>query len=162
MTSSGSWYGQARIDAFRRFEADFAAVRIQLHFNFRSSPDLVRIQQGVARTLDAEAVPTLAQAERQVDGDVAQVWTSRNRAEEATHLARWLADDMAVRGRTPRDYALLVRQKADDYQAEFAEAPAAVGLWIRNESHALGRKTLQDVLADESVSNRDRAATLGR
>lgn len=65
------------------------------------------------------------------------------------HLARWLADDMAARERTPRDYALLVRQKADDYEAELAEPLAAVGLRIRNESHALGRTTLQDVLADE-------------
>jgi hypothetical protein len=64
-------------------------------------------------------------------------------------MARWLADDMVARGRTPREYALLVRQKADDYETELAESLAAVGLRIRNESHALGRTTLQDLLADE-------------
>lgn len=143
-----TWAG-ARIDAFQRFETDFAAVRIPLRFNFRSSPDLVRIQQVVAQALDVGAVPALAQAARQVDGDVAQVWKSRRKAEEAAYLAGWLADDMGARGRVPRDYALLVRQKSDDYEAELAEPLAAVGLRIRNESHVLGRTTLQDLLADE-------------
>ncbi len=142
------WAG-ARIDAFQRFETDFAAQRIPLQFNFRSSPDLVQIQHIVAQALDPDAVQTVAQVARQVDGDVAQVWNSPTKAAEAKHLARWLSEDMARRGRSPRDYALLVRQKADEYEAELAAALAAVGLRIRNESHALGRTTLQDLLADE-------------
>jgi hypothetical protein len=60
-----------------------------------------------------------------------------------------MAEDMARRGRSPRDYALLVRQKADDYEAEFQGPLRRAGLQIRNESHALGRTTLQDLLADE-------------
>lgn len=143
-----AWAG-ARVDAFQRFEADFAAVRIPLLFNFRSSPGLVRIQHVVARALDATTIQGVAQATQQVDGDVAQVWHSSTRAAEAQHLTRWLADDMALRGRLPRDYALLVRQKADEYEDELAEPLAQAGLRLRNESHALGRTTLQDLLADE-------------
>jgi len=142
------WAG-ARPDAFRRFEADFAATRIPLHFNFRSSPDLVRIQHIVARVLDPEAVAMVARSTRQVDGDVAVVWNSRSKTAEADHLARWLADDMVCRGKPPRDYALLVRQKADDYEADLARSFAAVGLRIRNESHEIGKTTLQDLLADD-------------
>jgi superfamily I DNA/RNA helicase len=142
------WAG-ARTDAFRRFEADFAATRIALQFNFRSSPDLVRIQHVIAQALDAETVPTISRAQRQVDGDVAQVWNSQTRWAEANHLARWLTDDMTRRGRSPRDYALLVRQRATDYEKELSAPLGAVGLRIRNESTALGQTTLQDLLADE-------------
>ena len=141
------WAG-ARIDAFERFAGDFAAVRIPLLFNFRSSPDLVRIQHIVARALDPNAAPTVAKAARQVDGDVAQVWNSPTKAREAEHLARWLATDMATRGRAPRDYAILVKQKSDDFEADLAGPLAREGLRLRNESHALGRTTLQDLLSD--------------
>ena len=142
-----TWAG-ARTDAFERFEADFAAIRIPLLFNFRSSPDLVRIQHVVARALDPNAAATVAQAQRQVDGDVAQVWNSPTKAREAEHLAHWLKNDMAARGRAPRDYAILVKQKSDDFEADLAGAFAQEGLRLRNESHALGRTTLQDLLTD--------------
>lgn len=143
------WAG-ARIDAFDRFEADFhAAAPHTLLFNFRSSPDLVRIQHVVAQALDAGAIETRSRATQQLDEEVAQVWNSRTRQGEAQYLARWLADDMARRGKRPRDYALLVRQKADEFEAELAPPFAVAGLGLRNESHALGRTTLQDLLADE-------------
>lgn len=142
------WAG-ARIDAFERFTADFEALRIPLLFNFRSSPDLVRIQHIVARALDPHAPQTVAQAPRQVDGDVAQVWNCLTKAQEAEYLARWLANDMTLRARAPRDYAILVKQKSDDFEVDLAPALAQVGLRIRNESHTLGRTTLQDLLSDE-------------
>jgi len=142
-----TWAG-ARIDAFERFAADFAAVHIPLLFNFRSSPELVRIQHVVAKALDPASAPTVAQAARQVDGDVAQVWNSPTKAREAEHLAQWLANDMATRGRAPRDYAILVKQKSDDFEADLAVPLAQEGLRLRNESHTLGRTTLQDLLSD--------------
>ncbi|MGY8683425.1 ATP-dependent helicase [Bradyrhizobium sp. UFLA05-153] len=142
-----TWAG-ARADAFERFEADFAAIRIPLLFNFRSSPDLVRIQHVVARALDPNAAATVAQAQRQVDGDVAQVWNSPTKAREAGHLAQWLVNDMAARSRAPRDYAILVKQKSDDFEADLAGAFAQQGLRLRNESRTLGRTTLQDLLTD--------------
>ncbi len=141
------WAG-ARTDAFDRFERDFAAERVPLLFNFRSSPDLVRIQHVVAQALDAGAIPTVAQSDSRVDGDVAQVWTCPTAAGEAQHLARWLAQDMAARGIRPRDYAVLVRQTADRFEEQLGPALAAANLHLRNESRALGRTTLQDLLVD--------------
>lgn len=145
-----TWAG-ARPDAFQRFEADFQATRIPLSFNFRSSPDLVQIQQVVARALDPHTAAAVAQAPRQVDGDVAQVWKSADKDGEAQHLAAWLRTDMNARGRTPRDYAILVKQKSDEVEADLEDAFQAQGLRLRNESHALGKTTLQDLLADEFV-----------
>lgn len=143
-----TWAG-ARPDAFRRVRRDFAATPVSLTFNFRSSPDLVRIQHVVAQALDEEAIPAISQAERAVDGEVAQVWNSPTKSVEANYLAEWLAEDMRLRGRSPRDYALLVRQRADDFEADFADRFRDANLHLRNESHALGRTTLQDLLADD-------------
>ena len=143
-----TWAG-ARPDSFNRFSEDFGAVRIPLLFNFRSSPDLVRIQQVVARALEPDTPQAEAQARRKVDGDVAQVWNSRTKNQETTHLARWIVNDMAYRGLSPRDYAILVKQRSDDFEHDLAPAFAQVGLRIRNESHALGRTTLQDLLSDD-------------
>jgi len=67
-----TWAG-AKPDVFRVFEENFAATRIPLTFNFRSSPDLVHIQHVVALALDGEVVPGVSQTVRTVDGDVAQV-----------------------------------------------------------------------------------------
>lgn len=141
-------FAGARADAFQRLQADFGAVRFPLLFNFRSSPDLIAIQHVVACALDPDAAPTVAQASRQVDGDVAQVWLSQTKMAEAAHLAQWLAKDMASRGRSPRDYVLLVKQRSDEYEGELAGFFAVHGLRIRNESRALGKISLQDLLSD--------------
>lgn len=142
------WAG-ARVDAFARFEQDFTARRIPLLLNFRSSPDLVRIQHVIARALDAGAVETQARTERAIDGDVAQIWNFDSEAAEADQIASWLAADMQSRATQPRDYALLVRQTADRFESQLSGAMEANGLRIRNESKVLGRTTLQDLLVEE-------------
>ena len=142
------WAG-ARADAFEQFEADFSAHRVPLLFNFRSSPELVRVQHVVATALDAGSIPTQSQATAELDKDVVQVWSSSNRGEEAEYLAAWVANDIAERKKRPRDYALLVRQKADAFEAELHPSFSAAGLAIRNESKVVGRVSLQDLLIDD-------------
>jgi superfamily I DNA/RNA helicase len=143
-----AWAG-ARTDSFIRFESDFQAKRIPLLFNFRSSPDLVRIQHVVAQALDATTVPTIAQAKRKIDGDVAQVWNCPTEEREGEQIAKWLAADISTRGTAPRDYAILVRQTADRFEEQLTEPLALSNLRVRNESRVLGRTTLQDLLVEE-------------
>lgn len=143
-----AWAG-ARTDSFTRFETDFQAKRIPLLFNFRSSPNLVKIQHVVAQAIDASAVPTIAQAKRTIDGDVAQVWNCPTEQREGAQIARWLAADISTRGTVPRDYAILVRQTADRFEEQLGAPLAALNLHMRNESRVLGRTTLQDLLVEE-------------
>lgn len=145
------WAG-ARVDGFQRFEVDFSANRIPLLFNFRSSPDLVRIQHVVAKALDSGVLPTVSQAAGKIDGDVAQVWNCPTEHGEAEQVAHWLQADMLKRGTMARDYALLVRQTADRFEAQLAGPLANAGLRARNESRVLGRTTLQDLLAEDLTS----------
>jgi superfamily I DNA/RNA helicase len=142
------WAG-ARVDAFARFEKDFSAAKIPLRLNHRSSPELVRIQHFVARALDPGAVKVSATPKRAIAGDVAQIWRFGDEATEARLLAEWIAADLPRRKLLPRDYAILVRQKADQFERRLGPAFAEVGLKLRNEAKRLGRSTLQDVLVDE-------------
>lgn len=145
------WAG-ARQDAFERFEADFGAQRVNLLFNFRSSPELVRVQHFVAQALDPQSPQIQSQAAGHLDGDVVQVWRSRSAAVEGQHLAQWVAADMAARQKQPRDYVLLVRQRPDQFEQELQVMFAAAGLSIRNESRAIGRTNVQDLMVDEAAS----------
>jgi len=142
------WAG-ARKDCFVQFEEDFNAERFHLLANFRSSPELVRIQHVVARALDANVAETLAYARQEIDSNVAQIWIHQTKTDEAQKLADWLTQDIPSRNKKARDYAILVRQKADDYEQEFAKAFTDNGLRLRNESRIVGRISLQDLFAEE-------------
>jgi superfamily I DNA/RNA helicase len=145
------WAG-ARDDAFEQFERDFAATRINLLFNFRSSPELVRVQHLVARALDPHSPLSESRVEGLLDRDVVQIWKSAGKPQEAQHIAEWIAADMAVRQRLPRDYVLLVRQRPDQFELELQPFFASVGLSLRNESRVLGRTTIQDLMVDDAAS----------
>jgi superfamily I DNA/RNA helicase len=145
------WAG-ARQDAFEQFEAEFGAKRENLLFNFRSSPELVRVQHFVAEALDKSAPQIQSQAAAQLDRDVVQVWNSASPAAERQRMAAWIAADMAVRGKKPTDYVLLVRQRADDFEEELQPALASVGLSLRNESRAIGKTNVQDLMVDAAAS----------
>jgi len=143
-----AWAG-ARVDAFTAFERDFASLRLPLKQNYRSSPALVQLQQVIARAIDDAAPDVESKAPSEISDDVAQTWNLESSNEEALHVAHWLRYDMTTRGTQPRDYALLVRQKADEFADRLGEEFEKVELQIRNESRSLGRTTLQDLLAEE-------------
>ncbi|MGH8348933.1 MAG: UvrD-helicase domain-containing protein [Pseudomonas sp.] len=145
------WAG-ARNDAFEQFEVDFAAQRVNLLFNFRSSPELVRVQHFVAQALDPQSPQIQSQTEGQLDRDVVQVWRSRSTAVEGQRLAQWIAADMAARQKQPSDYVLLVRQRPDQFEEELQPIFAAAGLSIRNESKTIGRTNVQDLMVDEAAA----------
>lgn len=145
------WAG-ARQDAFEQFEVDFRAPRVNLLFNFRSSPELVRVQHFIAEALDPQSPQIRSQAAAQLDRDVVQVWRSSSTALERQRLSQWIAADIATRGTKPSDYVLLVRQKADDFEDELQPAFAAAGLRLRNESRVIGKSNLQDLMVDEAAS----------
>ncbi|MYB77486.1 MAG: AAA family ATPase [Chloroflexi bacterium] len=133
-----AWAG-ARVDAFTAFERDFASLRIPLKQNYRSSPALVQLQQVIARAIDDAAPDVESKAPSEISDDVAQIWNFENSNEEALHVAHWLRYDMSTRGTQPRDYAFLVRQKADEFEDRLGEEFERVKLQIRNERRRTGK-----------------------
>lgn len=142
------WAG-ALPNAFEQFQTDFSATEIALRSNHRSSPDLVRIQQVVARAIDAQSAEAESQTIRTVEGEVAQVWNFPNNETEAQRIAAWLAEDMQRRGTSPRDYALLARQRVNLFEEQLLPALNEKGIQLRNESRRIGEMALQDLLVDE-------------
>lgn len=143
-----TWAG-ARVDAFEAFRRAFSAPPVALVSNYRSSPDLVRIQQVVARRIDKAAAEVTSKTVKSVAGDAAQIWTFASDDVEAAQVAKWVGGEMASRSLQSRDFGVLVRQQAEAYEPELASAFREAGLGIRNESKSLGRTTLQDLLSEE-------------
>lgn len=142
------WAG-ARPDAFKKFESDFDAKRIPLLANYRSSKELVRIQHVVAQAIEPDVALPESHVKEEITGEVSQIWQFPSQEKEANGIANRIAADIQTLGLGPRDFALLVRQKADDYENDLKAAFANRGLRIRNESRMVGKVAIQDLLAEE-------------
>ncbi|MDE8652131.1 UvrD-helicase domain-containing protein [Novosphingobium album (ex Liu et al. 2023)] len=134
---------------FAAFEADFGATRTPLYNNYRSSPNLVRIQHVLAQALDAKSAKSVAMAAGSITGESCAIWDFSSAQAEATHLAAFVAAEMKTHDLSPRDFVLLVRQKAGDYAAVLEPAFAARGIPLRNEAGMVGQVMLQELLAEE-------------
>jgi superfamily I DNA/RNA helicase len=142
------WAG-ARKDAFARFEQDFSATTERLLFNYRSSPELVRIQHVVARFLEDGTPPPISQAQSSIGDRASQIWAFPDQESEASTLASWIAREITLRGLRPRDFAVLVRQAAESFETMLRENFAGEGLNLLNVSKKIKRTTLQDLLSEE-------------
>lgn len=143
-------WAMAMSDPFGVFEADFKAQRTPLYNNYRSSPELVRIQHVLAKALDTKAVEPVSKATENVDGQSCEIWNFSTPEMEARALAHYVVDQMQRRNLTPRDFVLLVRQRADDYADVLAPIFEQAGLSLRNEAGKVGEVSLQELLAEEA------------
>ncbi len=144
-------WAMAMDDPFTAFDGDFGATRTPLYNNYRSSPELVRIQHILAQALDARAVVPVSKTVGTIAGDSCAIWDFSTPAIEADHLAAFVAAEMKTHTLGPRDFVLLVRQKASEYAAVLEPAFVAAGIPLQNEAGTVGSILLQDLLA-EAVS----------
>lgn len=143
-------WAMAMDDPFAAFDADFAGKRTPLYNNYRSSPELVRIQHVLAQALDARAVAPISQTAGTIAGDSCAIWDFSTPEVEAARLAAFVAAEMKTHNLGPRDFVLLVRQKAPDYAAVLEPAFNAAGIPLRNEAGTVGAVMLQELLAEEA------------
>ncbi|WP_196259758.1 UvrD-helicase domain-containing protein [Pelagibacterium limicola] len=143
-------WAMAMDDPFAAFDADFGAVRTPLFNNYRSSPELVRIQHVLAQALDPMAAEPVSKAKPTIDGASCAIWDFSTPQVEAARLAAFIAADMKAFELSPRDFVLLIRQRADRYAAVLEPAFQAAGLSLRNEASMIGAVALQDLLPDEA------------
>ncbi|WP_448724126.1 UvrD-helicase domain-containing protein [Pseudomonas farris] len=142
-------WAMAMDDPFSEFDADFAAKRTSLYNNYRSSPDLVRIQHVLAQALDAAAVAPVSQTAGTISGESCSIFDFPSPHAEARNLAISVASNVATGKLTPRDFVLLVRQKAGEYADVLEPAFTAQGLSLRNEAGLVGTIMLQELLIEE-------------
>lgn len=143
-------WAMAMDDPFTAFDADFGAKRTPLYNNYRSSPELVRIQHVLAQALDARAVAPVSKTAGTIAGDSCAIWDFSTPEIEAHRLAAFVAAEMKTHKLGPRDFVLLVRQKAADYAAILESAFTDAGIPLRNEAGTAGTVMLQELLAEEA------------
>ena len=143
-------WAMAMDDPFAAFHADFKPKRSPLYNNYRSSPELVRIQHILAQALDAKSVEPVSKTTGTIAGGSCEIWNFPSPEREADKLAEFVASEMKDHGLRPRDFVMLVRQKAADYAAVLQPAFAAVGIPLRNESGQAGAIMLQELLTEEA------------
>jgi superfamily I DNA/RNA helicase len=143
-------WAMAMADPFKAFEADFGATRTPLLNNYRSSPDLVRIQHVLAQALDTKSVEPISKAKATITGSSCVILDFQTPQAEAAKLAGFVQSEMQKRNLQPRDFVLLVRQLADKYAAVLEPAFQAAGIPLRNEAGKVGEVMIQELLADEA------------
>lgn len=141
-------WAMAMDDPFTPFEADFKATRTPLLHNYRSSPDLVRIQDVLAKALDVKSITPVSKAEGTIVGDSCEVWDFSTVEAEAETLADFIAKEMKTYGLKPRDFSILVRMKAADYLAKLEPAFVGQGIILRNEAAKVGKVALQELFTE--------------
>lgn len=144
-------FAMAMDDPFTPYEADFQAQRTPLKNNYRSSPDLVRIQDILARAIDTKTITPVSKSAAAITGNSCEVWDFQSVAAEATYLAANVASEMKKYGLKSRDFCILVRLRAAEYLKILEPAFAAQGVQLRNEAEMIGEVALQELLG-EAVS----------
>ena len=135
-------WAMALDDSFTIFENEFHAKRIQLVSNYRSSPDLVRIQHEIALAVDenSEKVePKGPQDSQQESCLILEFSTPQKEAEWLTNFIRIAISEEVL---NPRDLVILVRQRSSEYSDGLASSFRGVEVKPRDESE------LQDLLAE--------------
>lgn len=143
-------WAMAMDDPFAAFNADFGAKPTPLYNNYRSSPELVRIQHILAQALDAHAVEPVSKTTGTIAGESCAIWDFSTPEVEADRLAAFVSSEMKTHGLGPRDFAILVRQRAADYTAVLEPAFQAAEIPLRNEAGSVGAMMLQELLTEEA------------
>jgi superfamily I DNA/RNA helicase len=150
-----TWAG-AEAEVFSWFERRFGAQREMLQTNHRSNKRIVQIINDLVTEIEPDAIKTIcARQDDAVPEDAAEFWIFHTESAEAAWLANFVADDIAAsahEGRSPDDFALIVRVRADQIERQLSEAFNARGLRLRNEARLVKGIAVQDLMTDELVS----------
>lgn len=136
------WAG-AMAEVFEAYEADFKAIRHHLVRNYRSAPELVRMQHVIAQAVESGTPPAEIVKVNSVGSCVLMEF--RNPESEAEYLAALIEKGLHKSNRKPRDYCVLVRQRTGEMVQPLKEALARRTIKLRDESQ------LQDILAEPVV-----------
>ena len=77
------------------------------------------------------------------------MWDFSSPEKEAECLADFVSAQMAEYKLVPRDFSILVRQKAAEYMKVLEPHFAAKGLYLRNEAAQIGPIAIQELLAED-------------
>jgi len=136
------WAG-AMINVFNAYQSDFGAPCHYLSRNYRSAPELVRMQHIIAQTLDTGTPPAEASKIDMTGSCVLNEFSTPE--DEAEYLAMLIERGINKEGKNVRDYCIIVRQRTGDMIVALKTALASRNIRLRDESQ------LQDLFAEPAV-----------
>jgi superfamily I DNA/RNA helicase len=137
-----AWAG-ALDGIFQTFANDFNAVSLNMYRNFRSKPQLLRVQNEIIRTLDPDSV----MPDEQLDGDEGEVyaWRFEDSCKEAVYLADLINGWINTEQLPPAEIAVLVSKQLELYVDHLMTELEARGIPYRNEQQ------LQDITIEPAA-----------
>lgn len=136
------WAG-AMTEVFDVYASNFGAVRYHLARNYRSAPELVRMQHVIAQAIEDGTPP--AEAAKADTAGSCVLLEFGSPEDEAEYLATLIDEWIRKEGKKPRDFCILVRQRTSDMIGQLKVALSARGIRLRDESQ------LQDLLAEPAA-----------
>lgn len=139
------WAG-ALSGIFKHFKEDFQASVLRPVVNYRSAPELVRIQGILAAALEKHSVPAVSSEGNLNVGGECRILSFEDSSQEARHLASLVRSWIDADSLKPRDVCILTRNKPPEYTGDVQEQLHKVGIKARVEAE------LQDLLAEPITS----------
>jgi DNA helicase-2/ATP-dependent DNA helicase PcrA len=139
------WAG-ALSGIFQKFKSDFGASVLRPALNYRSAPELIRIQGVLAAALERQSVVAVPPEGATAGEGECRILSFDNSSEEARFLALFVKDWVESDQLSPRDVCVLTRNRPPDYTGELQEELRKCGLKARIESE------LQDLLSEPLTS----------
>ncbi|MEQ9866141.1 MULTISPECIES: ATP-dependent helicase [Pectobacterium] len=136
------WAG-AMDGIFQKFTNDFNAVPLNMYRNFRSKPQLLKVQNEIIRELD----PTSAMPNEQLNGDGGEIHVEsfENSQEEAIYLANIINNWINKEQLPPTEIAVLVSKQLDLYADHLMMELELRGIPYRNEQQ------MQDITVEPAA-----------
>ncbi|NPE51506.1 ATP-dependent helicase [Dickeya dadantii] len=136
------WAG-AMDGIFQTFTNDFNAVPLNMYRNFRSKPQLLRVQNEIIRELD----PTSVMPDEQLNGDEGEIHVESfgNSQEEAIYLADIINNWINKEQLPPAEIAVLVSKQLDLYADHLMMELELRGIPYRNEQQ------MQDITVEPAA-----------
>lgn len=139
---------------FQVYREDFQAELHRLEMNYRSAPELVRIQETLIAAIEPDTVtPKAVDDGKEGKGDC-RIFLFSDHEREAAYLAEMAVDWVFNEQLNPRDICILTRNKPGDYTEKLIQNLAAGGVKARVETD------LQDLLVEPLVLVSINALTL--
>lgn len=138
------WAG-ALEGVFRRFKDDFKAKPHGLKMNYRSAPELVRIQTFLIKSLEPDCIPPESVTDGSKGKGECRVLNFSNHELEAAYIADLVKNIITEDGVAPRDICILTRKQPAAYSSFVGTELRNLGVSARVEDE------FQDLLAEPAI-----------
>lgn len=136
------WAG-AMDGIFRSFIDDFNAIPLNMYRNFRSKPQLLRVQNEIIRVLDSKSV----MPDEQLVGEGGEVYVNNfnNSQDEAIYLADLIKGWIDTEQLPPAEIAVLVSKQPEQHACHLMSELKLRGIPYRNEQQ------MQDITTEPAA-----------